>query len=109
MPPPVAAAACRLKSATASASASEPASSSASASTPSALSAAAFNRCKKARVATQLVQEVQQTALLRQIRALHDQRMTAPRAAAALGCSPTSFRKLCRSVGIARWPPHTND
>ncbi|KAL4857495.1 hypothetical protein ACK3TF_002357 [Chlorella vulgaris] len=102
-------AAATLASASANASASEPASSSASASTPSALSAAATNRCKKARVATQLVQEVQQTALLRQIRALNDQRMTAPRAAAAMGCSPTSFRKLCRSVGIARWPPHTND
>lgn len=30
--------------------------------------------------------------------------LAAPQAAAALGCSIASFRALCRSVGIQRWP-----
>jgi hypothetical protein len=45
---------------------------------------------------------VQQSEVQRRILAL--QHLTQPEAAAAMSCSIARFRKLCRSLGIARWP-----
>lgn len=54
-----------------------------------------------------LKQAVGQAVLKRQIEELMQKDIVAPKAAALMGCSATTFRKLCRSVGIPRWPTRT--
>ena len=57
---------------------------------------------KRAASSARLQQLMHQGGLLRKLRAL--QHLTAPEAAIAMSCSVEGFRKLCRSIGISRWP-----